>query len=351
MFSPGIGDQISWLIPSALVLLAVGLWLRRRMPRTDLRRAAYLAWGGWLVVTMLVFSFMAGIFHQYYTVALVPAVGALVGMGAVELWSLRHELLGRLVLAVAIGAATVWGFVLLSATTAYGDWLRVAVLVVGGSAALLVLGAGRLRGQAISLAAAAGLVAALAGPAAYTISTTQVGHTGSIVTAGPVAARAGGGPPGFRGFRAFAGGRAIGRAGGATGGLLDAGAPSTPVVAGLSQDASRYTWVAATVGSQSAAGLQLASQLPVMAVGGFNGSDPSPTLAQFQQDVAAGRIHWFAASGRGFGGFRGFPGIGAFGRQMGGSDTAGQISGWVEQNFTPTQIDGTTFYDLTQPLS
>src|SRR6478752_3705493 len=63
MFSSSVGDQISWLIPSALILLAAGVWLRGRRPRTDLRRAAYLVWGGWLVVTMLVFSFMAGIFH------------------------------------------------------------------------------------------------------------------------------------------------------------------------------------------------------------------------------------------------------------------------------------------------
>ncbi len=91
MFSSSVGDQISWLIPSALILLVAGLWLRGRRPRTDLRRAAYLVWGGWLVVTILVFSFMAGIFHEYYTVALAPAIGALVGMGAVEAWQRRSS--------------------------------------------------------------------------------------------------------------------------------------------------------------------------------------------------------------------------------------------------------------------
>src|SRR6476661_4741705 len=89
MFSSSVGGQVSWLIPSALILLAVGLWLRGRRPRTDPRRAAYVVWGGWLVVTMLVFSFMAGIFHEYYTVALAPSIAALVGMGAVELWERR----------------------------------------------------------------------------------------------------------------------------------------------------------------------------------------------------------------------------------------------------------------------
>ncbi len=139
MFSSSVGDQVSWLIPSALILLLAGVWLRGRLPRTDLRRAAYLVWGGWLVVTMLVFSLMAGIFHEYYTVALAPAIAALVGMGAVEAWERRDSAVATIALAAAIAAAATWGFILLSRTTAYGDWLRVSVLAVGMAAALLVL--------------------------------------------------------------------------------------------------------------------------------------------------------------------------------------------------------------------
>jgi hypothetical protein len=128
--------------------------------------------------------------------------------------------------------------------------------------------------------------------------------------------------------------------GGGPGGLLDASTPNSEVVAALSADASQYTWVAAAVGSQNAAGLQLATELPVMAIGGFNGSDPSPTLAQFQQEVAAGRIHYLVA-GRAGGGFGG----GGFGS----SGTASQITAWVSANFAPVTIGGSTFYDLTQP--
>jgi hypothetical protein len=71
-----------------------------------------------------------------------------------------------------------------------------------------------------------------------------------------------------------------------------------------------------------------------MPIGGFNGSDPSPTLAQFQQYVAEGKIHYFLGGGR-------------MGRSMGGSDTAGQISAWVQANFAATSVGGTTVYDLT----
>ena len=80
------------------------------------------------------------------------------------------------------------------------------------------------------------------------------------------------------------------------GGLLDGGTPDAELVALLTQDADRYTWVAAAVGSNSAAGVQLATGRPVMAIGGFNGSDPAPTLEQFQQLVAEGRIHWSSAA-------------------------------------------------------
>ncbi|MCU1538046.1 MAG: glycosyl transferase [Humibacillus sp.] len=359
MFSASVGGQISWLIPSALILLLAGLWLSGRAPRTDRRRAAYLVWGGWLVVTMLVFSFMAGIFHEYYTVALAPAIAALVGMGAVDLWRRRDGVVASVALAASVAAAAVWGFVLLSRTTAYGDWLRVSVLALGLAAALLVLVARRLHARAVPFVLTAALVAALAGPAAFTVSTTTQAHTGSIVTAGPAAAAGarggfggmrGGTPPQLPGGSAPHGGTAphggiaphggagtTGRTGG-MGGLLDASTPSTGVVAALAQNASSYTWVAAAVGSQTAAGLQLGTQLPVMAVGGFNGSDPSPTLAQFQSYVAEGRIHYFASGGRGFG------------NQNGGSSSSSEIASWVQQSFTAVTIDGSTFYDLTQPI-
>ena len=120
--------------------------------------------------------------------------------------------------------------------------------------------------------------------------------------------------------------------------LLNASTPSAAVVTALKANASSYTWVAAAVGSQSAAGVQLATQQPVMAIGGFNGSDPSPTLAQFQALVSAGKIHYFLGGG-GFGG----------GSQSGGSNSSAQISSWVQSNFTAVTVGGTTLYDLTQP--
>ena len=106
----------------------------------------------------------------------------------------------------------------------------------------------------------------------------------------------------------------------------------------LTTDADSYTWVAAAVGSNTAAGYQLASQQPVMAIGGFNGSDPSPTLAQFKQYVANGQIHYFIASGNGGG-----PG----GGMSAGSSTSSSITSWVKATFTAKTVDGVTVYDLS----
>ncbi len=90
------------------------------------------------------------------------------------------------------------------------------------------------------------------------------------------------------------------------------------------------------MGANNAAGYQLASEEPVMAIGGFNGSDPSPTLAQFEKYVADGQIHYFIGSG----GVGGGPG-------GTGSNDSSEIAQWVAANFTATTVDGVTLYDLS----
>ena len=85
----------------------------------------------------------------------------------------------------------------------------------------------------------------------------------------------------------------------------------------------------------------------MMAIGGFNGTDPTPTLAQFEQDVREGKIHYYIGSGGGA-----FGGGGGFGRPGGGtSSTSSQIATWVQSHFTAQTIGGTTVYDLTAPTN
>ena len=93
--------------------------------------------------------------------------------------------------------------------------------------------------------------------------------------------------------------------------------------------------------SNNAAGYQLASDDAVMAIGGFNGTDPAPTLSQFERYVAEGKIHYFIASGGG----------GGFGGQGRSGGDASAITSWVESHYTAKTVGGTTIYDLTAPSS
>ncbi|WP_415638999.1 glycosyltransferase family 39 protein, partial [Prescottella defluvii] len=185
LFEPAQGGQIAWLLPAALILAVAGIALCGRAARTDRRRASFVVWGSWLLVTGLVFSFMAGIFHAYYTVALAPAVAALVGAGAVTLWRRRDLLWARIVAAatIAVTASTAW--ILLGRSPDYVPWLRWAVVVVGASAAVAMLVPAALRARAGVVVIVAALFAGLAGPVAYAVNTIGTAHTGSIPSAGP----------------------------------------------------------------------------------------------------------------------------------------------------------------------
>lgn len=374
MFEAAQGGQIAWLIPAALVALVAGILLRGKAARTDRQRASLIVWGGWLLVTGLTFSFMAGIFHQYYTVALAPAVAALVGIGAVQMWRERHRLWVRLLLALAVGLTTATAWMLLSRSAHWVPWLRWTILVVGILATIEALVPAPRKLAIVSALAIA--FTGLAGPTAYAVDTLATSHAGAIPSAGPNVGRFGmfgQRPPWAEGMNGMPGGpgapQSDGRGGrgpggngqpvppgmppqgampgaptghggemmGGAGGLLGASKPSDRVVTLLEQNGTDYTWVAAATGSNSAAGFQLATELPVMPVGGFNGSDPSPTLAQFKDYVAQGKIHYFIGGERG----------GRGGDRDSAPSYSSQIAQWVQENFTATEVDGVTLYDLT----
>ncbi|MDF7665645.1 glycosyltransferase family 39 protein [Bifidobacterium sp. ESL0745] len=487
LFDGVYGTQISWLAPIAFAGILIGLAVSIRVRRTDMRRAGVMVWGGWLAVTWLTFSFMGGIFHQYYTVALAPAVAVMVAVAVQNLWERRDTLWARVLATVLVLVNTLWAAQLLSRSS-WLPWLRPTVLVLGTLATLALLvsaiallpirslhtlrsgNGGKVVGKIGLIGIVLATVALYAGPTAWTGYTVATGHHGSIVTAGPEVSGSMGGPGGGHGGRGGQGGFGGGMPGGgqqgqgqggpgsqgqqgqggfgagvpgqngqnaqgntngsnnANGGSNQAGGPSmngsngksgmpgTPGSTGngngtpgsnnsnnsnnsngtgtapnmngqgganaqggqsnvngqagstgkfargqrggrggaggllggegassvgsklkslLMKDADKYTWVAAATGSQTASGYQLATQKPVMPIGGFNGSDPSPTLAQFKRYVEEGRIHYYIGGSE------------MGGNQMGGSNASGQIATWVKANFKSQTVDDVTIYDLT----
>ncbi|GAS98690.1 dolichyl-phosphate-mannose-protein mannosyltransferase [Mycolicibacterium canariasense] len=343
LFTTESGTQISWLLPAALVLLVAGLVLCGRAARTDLKRASYLAWGGWLVVTALTFSFMSGIFHDYYTVALSPAVAALVGIGVTHLWRNRKKRWVTAVLAMVAGVTAAWAWVLLSRAPDFLPWLRWVVVATGAVAVGLLLaslirpGLTDVRNLKV-IAAGLAVAAAMAGPVAYSIQTLTTAHSGSVITAGPSAKN--GRMPWSPGGGAGASADKSGISAPGTGG----GEISAEVSRLLMTNAGAYRWVAATTGSMDASDYQLASGYPVMPIGGFGGGDPAPTLEQFQGYVRDGLVHYYYyLSAR--------PGMPSLGGGSGTKSESDKISDWVKQHYTAKTVDGVTLYDLSAPAS
>ncbi|NMD57612.1 MULTISPECIES: ArnT family glycosyltransferase [Tsukamurella] len=348
LFSNEFGNEISWLLPAALLVLVIGVVLvaRRRLER-DLA-LGLTVFGSWLVVTGVVFSFMSGTVHPYYTVALAPAIAVLVGGGAAVAWSRRSTVPGTLALVGLVVTSGGWG-VIRAWRTGYA-WpaigIVVGVLAVAAVVALLVTRRGGRRAVAAALVLA--LLAGGAATAAFAVSTAGTAHSGGVPTAVRTAKSGsgfGGGPGGGRDDRG-------GRAGPATGaGAASSGAPSADgrpeataggaggpggenrsdaeLVALLKGTTTQ--WAAAVNGAQSQGSLQLNSGRPVIAIGGFSGSDPAPTLARFQQWVKDGKVSYYVSSS-GFG-----PGRGE----------KSEIQSWVEKNFTATTVGSATVYALT----
>ncbi|MFY9917831.1 MAG: glycosyltransferase family 39 protein [Mycobacterium sp.] len=324
LFTAEMANEISWLLPAALLAVAFGgyLLLRGRLGRGE--KAALSMYAGWLLVSALVFSYMSGMVHPYYTVAMAPAVAGLVGIGAVWAWRERAGWDGRLVLAAMIALTALWSAMLMHRNAFGPVWVPWTLVAVAIASAVVVLGLGAHR--VVAAAVIVGVVAAVAGTTAFSIATAATPHQGSI----PTALKKGAAQLGnWTGDEAW-------------GHLPLAG--DNPNLAGVLAD-THTEWSAATNGSQSAAALEVSSGTPVMAIGGWSG-DPVPTLQAFIDDVHAGKISYYVEAGRG--GTSELKGRGEviYGRSRGAAHTR-EIAEWVANHYRGTVIGGSTVYRLT----
>jgi 4-amino-4-deoxy-L-arabinose transferase-like glycosyltransferase len=296
MFDTELGGQISWLVPLAIVGVIGGACLTRGRERTDREWAGFLLWGATLLMYFAAYDDARGIFHAYYTVVMAPAVAALAGAGAVALWRLgQRSLRWALVLPATIVGTVVWADELLARTRGYDPWLGPAVIVTGIAAALVLFLSMTRRPRVRWLAAVAGVVAAasvLAGPAAYSLTTLGI-VPGIVARAGPTSGS------GWDGKVTV----------------------SQKLIDYLERHQGSATYLVAVNGSDTGASFILRTGRPVIAMGGFTGSDPAPTLGEFEHFVVTGRVRFVYLPW----------GIGS----PGGRETAaGSVAAWVEQHGT-----------------
>ena len=316
LFSGEFGYEIGWLLPAALLGVVLVLISRRHAPRTDLVRAAVLLFGGWMLVDGLVLSYMGGTIHPYYCLSLAPAVAGTFAIGAHEMWSKRSSWFGRVGLAVLIGSTGVWSWWILGRNAQWLPELRwtILVLTVVAVALLLFSLASPTRRRLAAGSLVLGLAVAMTGSTAYALATIGQSHGGGNANVGPAAPI---------------------EAGHAGGGMRGQSVDNADLDRRL--DGTLTKWSAAVAGSSTAAGLELSTNTSVMAIGGFSGSDPVPTLSQFQQYVADHEVTYFIAPDQNAhsGGF--------------GSKKHSDIGDWVAATYAPIKVGSDTVYDLTIP--
>lgn len=314
LFTGEFGFEIGWLVPAALFAVVLVLVSRGRAPRTDIVRAGTILFGTWLVIDGLVLSFMKTNVHPYYCLSLAPAVAAMFAIGLHEMWHRRDGRLGEIGLATMLLGTGVWSFWILARNASWLPPLRWAILMVtvAATAGLLWAARGGHR-TAAAVALAAALIGGLAGTTGYAVATLGQPHTGGGPSVGPAD------PDDGHGHSWHS---------------------DNPEVNAMLR-ATTTKWSAAINRSGAASGLELSTGTAVMAIGGFTGSDPVPTLARFQTYVADRQITYYILPE---------PKNKDHGGGFFGNNSHTDISDWVKANFTSTKVGSDTVYDLRAPL-
>ena len=378
MFNEQVGAQIAWLLPLAAVGLAAGLWMTRQAPRTDLRRAGLVLFGVWALVHFVIFSKAQGTFHPYYTSALAPAIAALSGIGVVMLFTAARKSWAALaVLDAAVVGTAVLSLELMGRATDSPGWAKAAV---PAAAAIAIVLSPLLRSERpsarrlVAIAAVAGSIAILAGPASYSFANLGRALNGNNVLAGPAGASSGGmggGPGGGFGNRSGQGGPggqmgtppsgAMGTPPSMSGSTAAGGSTSTNATTtgsasaasggpgsggmggGLSDEAISYLqanqgsakYLLAATGSQTTASIILETGANVVTIGGFSGSDPAPTVSQLAEMVKSGELKYVLVGGQG-----------------GGRGGSSDIATWVQEHgtaVTSVTVSSGTLYKVSAP--
>jgi 4-amino-4-deoxy-L-arabinose transferase-like glycosyltransferase len=302
LFNEPLGGQIVWLLPMALLGILALAWQRRPRFREDRQQLSLILWGVWLV-TMAVFFSVASFFHQYYLSTFAPAICALFGIGVVVMWQdYRRSGWRGWLLPLALLLTALEQIHIIVSDPSWGTWLipLIAIPCVLAAAILFVARLFprlQLNARVVASALCIALLALMLTSAVWSTIPVLANETTSLPVAGP-SGQTGAGP-----------------------GVGGSSSVDTALVKYLEAHKGSAKYLVAVVSSNEADAIILATNQPVMALGGFSGSDPILTTTQLAALVKSGVVKFFLISGSGGGG------------SPGGSSQSALIT-WIEQHGT-----------------
>ncbi len=299
LFNEPLAGQIVWLLPMALLGMLALAWQRRPRFREDRQQQSLILWGTWLL-TMAVFFSVATFFHQYYLSTFAPAICALFGIGVVVMWQdYRRSGWRGWLLPLALLLTALEQIHIIVSDPSWGTWLIPLIAIPCALAAVILFAARlvpRLRHNVRVLAPALclGLLALMLTSAVWSTIPVLANEASMLPIAGP--------------------------SGQSAGGLGGSSTTNTALIRYLQAHRGSAKYLVAVVSSNEADSIILETNQPVMALGGFSGSDPILTTTQLAALVKSGAVRFFLLNGSG-------------GAGPGGSGQSALIT-WIKQHST-----------------
>ncbi|TPR45708.1 ArnT family glycosyltransferase [Apilactobacillus micheneri] len=277
LFQSALGPQISWLLPFAIIGMIASYIVyadpRRKWYQTTEKQKQIVLWTGWLVLVGGFFS-VASFFHPYYTIMLAPAIAALSGIGlmgmlkALKVFNRKDIRFYFLPLAIAVTAMLQAWYV-----SSYYSWLTILILVIGITASLgiIFIKSKKIMKNVII----AGLITIAIAPSFWSMTPTIAKTSDAIPSAGPDLLTSNGNQGG-----------------------IGSGSVNNKLLKYLQKNQGNAKYLFATADSGTAAPYIIKTKKAVMAMGGFNGTDPAMTLSKFKQLVKSGQVKYYLDGGK-----------------------------------------------------
>ncbi|KSU78939.1 4-amino-4-deoxy-L-arabinose transferase [Pseudarthrobacter enclensis] len=328
IFDGNFAPEIAWLTFTAIMLTIVMIILNRSLQFTQSQKVLAVISTAWFSTTFLLLCFMGSMIHTYYTYSLAAPMAVVAAVGLAALWRGRDRLIVRLIGGLIVGSSTYMCLRVMNYSDEWPTIFKLLTITVGVAAVIgWMFNRGVKQSRLAAVTVAVALVLAPTGANFYTLSTPQ---NGTNPQSGPVAndpmamsrllRAAKSGSPAWAQQIAFG------------------TPPLAEVTEKLRHTKNSSVWAAATFSAQNAALYQLESGQPVIALGGWLGTDPAPDLNQFKTLVAEGNLRYFIWQQDLLD--RGELSLATI-----------EISQWVQEHFAEQMVGNVKIYDLANEPS